>query len=186
MASALRPLYEAVAVDPVTGPFFEEIEALKASTAGTPVAVPVGCDGTADDITPGGTDDPAALNGSYQFEWTMQELMDEAGADERDARGNDGVFTVTFEDGTFDMVWEQDPANPCGGAYGIDGDRVVLVAATDLDLWTCGGESLGKVVLDARWTLEGDQLVFTDFVVSPEPDVTWFTRVFLSRPLTKI
>ena len=78
------------------------------------------------------------------------------------------------------------PDDPCGGTYAVSGNRVQLVAATDVATWTCGGDSLGDLVLDATWTLEGDQLVLSDFVLSPQPDITWWNAGYFSKPMTRI
>ena len=95
-------------------------------------------------------------------------------------------LVLILQDGTFDMVWQDLPDDSCGGTYGVSGDRVQFVAADDLATWTCGGESLGMLVLDAAWSLEGDQLVLSDFSVSPEPDITWWNAGFFSKPLTRV
>ena len=95
------------------------------------------------------------------------------------------MFTLTLDDGTFDMVWDNFPDDRCGGTYGVTDDRVQFVSSSDLAAWTCGGESLGKTIMDAAWRLD-DQLVFTDFVLSDRPDITWWNSGFFSKPLTRV
>jgi hypothetical protein len=185
MVATLQPVYDALTADATASSMLAEIEAIKETVTPIPPSAPDDCV-AAPAVVAAGTDDPAAINGSYQLEWTVDELMSDLGADQDTANGNAGPFVLTFEDGRFDMVWQNSPDAPCGGTYGVSGERVQLVAATDPVTWTCGGESLGDLVVDAAWSLEGDQLVLSDFVRSPEPDITWWNAGFLSKPLTRI
>jgi hypothetical protein len=185
LVAALRPVYDTLAADASAGAILADIEALKPSVSATSLSTPDECT-DAPAGTAVGTDDPAVLNGSYTLEWTVEELMTQFDADEGTARGNDGPFVLTLEDGTFEMVWQDISEDSCGGTYGVSGDRVQFLAADDLAIWTCGGESLGTLVLDAAWSLEGDQLVLSDFALSPEPDITWWNAAFFSKPLTRV
>ncbi len=185
MDAALQPIYDAIAADATTGPMLVEIQELKSAVNPSVPSVPADCV-AAPAVSAAGTDDPSVLNGAYEFEWTVDELMSELDADEGTARGNAGSFVLTFDDGTFDMVWQDIPDDPCGGTYAVSGNRVQLVAATDVATWTCGGESLGDLVLDAMWTLDGDQLVLSDFVLSPQPDITWWNAGYFAKPLTRV
>jgi TRAP-type C4-dicarboxylate transport system substrate-binding protein len=185
MVAALQPVYEAIAADATAGPMLVEIQHMKSALKATVPAVPADCV-AAPAVSAAGSDDPSVLNGAYEFEWTVDELMSELDADEGTARGNAGPFVLTFDDGTFNMVWQDIPDDPCGGTYAVSGNRVQLVAATDVATWTCGGESLGDLVVDAMWTLDGDQLVLSDFVLSPQPDITWWNAGYFSKPLTRV
>ena len=105
-------MYTQLASDADTAALIAEIEALKATVAVEPLTIPDGCTGAA--ATPEAVeleagDDPSVLNGSYQLEWTADELVEASGGEitERDARINAGVFVLTFEDGTFDQVFER-------------------------------------------------------------------------------
>ena len=114
LREAVEPVYTQLSSDADTAALIAEIEALKATVAVEPLAIPDGCTGQA--ATPEAVeseaeeseagDDPSVLNGSYQLEWTAEELVEASGGEitERDARNNAGVFVLTFEDGTFDQV----------------------------------------------------------------------------------
>jgi hypothetical protein len=186
MLEELQPVYDVLTADPFTSELLAEITAMKETVTPAKPSVPENCRGQIEETTAAGSDDPSVLDGSYQLEWTVADLMDVTGVDESTARKNDGVFTLTLDDGTFDMVWENSPDDPCGGTYVVTGDRVQFVASNDLEAWTCGAESLGTTIMDAAWRLEGDQLVFTDFVLSDQPDITWWNAGFFSKPLTRV
>ena len=91
-------------------------------------------------------DDPSVLNGSYQLEWTAEELIEASGGEitERDARDNAGVFVLTFEDGTFDQVLSGPFPGSCPGTYTVTGNRVTMVASSDIAEWECGGDTSGS------------------------------------------
>jgi hypothetical protein len=61
-----------------------------------------------------------------------------------------------------------------------------MVASSDPAEYECGNEDLGAVIVDATWELTEQGLQLSDFVISEEPGVTWFTEVHLSKPLTKV
>jgi TRAP-type C4-dicarboxylate transport system substrate-binding protein len=192
LREAVEPVYTELASDADTAALIAEIEALKATVSDESLSIPEGCTGAA--ATPEAVeleagDDPSVLNGSYQLEWTAEELVEASGGDitERDARKNAGHFVLTFEDGTFGQVWSTPPATgSCPGTYTVTGNRVTMVASSDSAEWDCGRADLGRVIVDATWELTSDQLILSDFVLSDQPDVTWWFALYLSKPLTRI
>lgn len=76
-----------------------------------------------------GTDDPSVLTGMYHVEWMIDGLV-ALGWPEDLASGNAGVIVLTFDDGTFDQVWETGASagDSCTGTYAISGSRLTMVA----------------------------------------------------------
>ena len=147
-------MYTELKSDAATAALIAEIEALKGTVAVESLTIPEGCTGSA--ATPEAVeleagDDPSVLNGSYQLEWTADELVEASGGDitEGDARNNAGVFVLTFEDGMFGQVFSGPDADRCPGTYTVTGNRVTMVASSDIAEWGCGGDSLGRVIVDA-------------------------------------
>jgi TRAP-type transport system periplasmic protein len=192
LREAVEPVYTQLASDADTAALIDEIEALKATVAVEPLTIPDGCTGQA--ATPEAVeleagDDPSVLNGSYRLEWTADELVEASGGDitEREARKNAGVFVLTFEDGTFGQVWSTPPAtDSCPGTYTVTGNRVTMVASSDIAEWGCGGDTLGVLLVDAAFQVTDDGLLLTDFALSDTPDVTWWNALYLSKPMTRI
>ena len=133
-------------------------------------------------------DDPSVLNGVYQIDWSHEDLAEASGATEEMVEANDGVFTLTFSDGCFNMVWEDNPGH-CAGAYTVTANRVSMVAALLRDDWGCGDYLLGDEFLDAVWELTEDQLTLSDFVSFDhvEPIDDHFIAVHLgTKPLVRV
>jgi TRAP-type C4-dicarboxylate transport system substrate-binding protein len=188
LRQAVQPVYDQLAGDATTAELLTEIEALKATLTPHPIVIPPGCAGKAAAVeTPvaEGTDDPSVLDGSFRFEWTVDELI-AIGATPHDAQINSGGFVLTFANGQFDQTLDNVPADHCRGTYGISGNRITMVASSHLADWDCGGDSLGALLLDAAWRLDGNQLTFSDFVHDPESGVMSWNAVYLTKPLTKI
>ena len=81
------------------------------------------------------SDDPAVLDGAFEIRWTDQQFEDAlaAPASRRSERirlpadGYPGTYTVTFDDGRFDIVHDEKGVF-CTGSYTVTGDRVQLFA----------------------------------------------------------
>jgi TRAP-type C4-dicarboxylate transport system substrate-binding protein len=188
LRDAVQPVYDVLDDDPVTAGHLEQIEALAASAPPDELTIPEGCTGAAstpEDADVAGTDDPSALNGSYRLDWTVDELM-AGGAPEDIARGNDGGFVLTLRDGSFDQTWDNEPNDTCPGKYAVSGDRITMVATSDITEWDCGNDTLGVQLLDAQWSLTNDQLALSNFVRSDEPDITWWTSLYFSKPMSRV
>jgi TRAP-type transport system periplasmic protein len=191
LREAVEPVYTQLKSDADTAALIAEIEALKATVVVEPQTIPEGCTAsaaTAEVIEPEAVDEPSILNGSYQLEWTAEELMEASGGavDERLARGNAGVFVLRFEDGAFDQVLSGPSPASCPGTYTVTENRVTMVASSDIAEWDCGGDSLGVLLVDAAFEVTDDGLLLTDFVRSETPDVTWWNALYLSKPMTRI
>jgi len=133
-------------------------------------------------------DDPSVLNGVYELNWSYEDLAEASGLPEEDVELNDGLFTLLFSDGCFNWVWEEDP-EPCGGAYTVTDNRILMVATLLRDDWDCGDDLLGDEVVDAAWELSDDQLTLSNFVPIEHLDdfVNDFFAVFLgTKPLTRV
>ena len=133
-------------------------------------------------------DDPSVLNGVYEIDWSYEDLAEASGLPEDDVEVNDGLFTLTFTDGCFSMVWQEDP-EPCAGAYTVTGNRVSMVATLLRDDWDCGDDLLGDEFVDAAWELSDDQLTLSDFFPMDHLDdvLNDFFAVFLgTKPLIRV
>lgn len=135
------------------------------------------------------SDEP--LQGVWMVEWDEDDLYMALGGDNNPearilARANAGRQHLVFEDGRFEIVYVDQGGDVCPGTYEIDGDRLVLTATQDPKEWHCGSDSLGQLVMDARWERESDQLALTDWRLSERPAIDWFSKaVFGSRPLQR-
>jgi len=107
-------------------------------------------------------DDPNVLNGVYQVDWSYEDLAEATGLTGDIVEGNDGLITVTFFDGCFSLVWEEEPAL-CAGAYIVSGDRISMVATLRRADWGCGDDLLGDEFVSAAWELNEDNLTLSDF-----------------------
>ncbi len=191
LRAAVEPVYDELEADAATAAYLAEIEEMAEGAAPDGFAIPDGCTGPApgpDDEVALGTDDPAVLNGTFTFEWTVDELHQIEWMTEDMAVDNAAVLELTFEDGRYDMVWTTgaDPGASCPGRYGVTGDRLVMVATSDITEWDCGGDSLGLRVVDATWELAGDTLTLSEFTLPDEPDVSWFNATYMAKPMTRI
>ena len=185
LRAAVQPVYDGLSEDSATAGYLSEIEQLQTATAPDDLAVPDECRAGAPATgTAEGLDGSSVVNGTYRIEWTAEELIELTGIDERTARGNDGGYVLTLADGGFTQTWDDQPGDACAGTYSVSGNRIALVAASDLAEWDCGGDSLGVQVVDAAWELRNGQLILSDFVVANEVDVTWWYAAYLSKPLT--
>jgi TRAP-type transport system periplasmic protein len=186
LRAAVQPIYDGLAEDAATAGYLSEIEQLKETTAPDEVAVPDECRAGEAPMTATAeaADESGVLNGSYRLEWTVEELIDLTGIDERTARGNDGGYVLTLEDGAFTQTWDDQPGVACAGTYTVSGDRVALVAASDLTEWDCGRDGLGQLLADASWELTNGQLILSDFALTDARDITLWNAAYLSKPMT--
>jgi hypothetical protein len=85
---------------------------------------------------------------------------------------------LTFENGTFEDRAVNEPG-ACAGTYETDAGRVRVI----LDAGSCGGDG-ESILFDALWTLDGDQLRFTD--IENEAADNNAQLIFGSTPWTKV
>ena len=120
------------------------------------------------DISPAESEFP---EGTYRMEITAGFLM-AAGVDRPTAVEHAGTWTLTFKAGQFQE-------GTCLGTYSVQDDRLEIVLGSK-----CGDASSG-VLFSAGWTLEDDQLQFTDVRSGHGSDLLVVT-LFGGQPFTKI
>jgi WD40 repeat protein len=130
-----------------------------------------------------GADDPAMLNGTYEVSWTKQQFntaFDRAGAPRivgtRTVEVDyPGTYTLTFDDGRFDIVHDELGAF-CTGSYDVTGERVHFFAERSESLSGC----LPGRFLEAEYTLTDRQLRFDGVTAHPIDAV-----LFADQPLKR-
>jgi TRAP-type C4-dicarboxylate transport system substrate-binding protein len=172
---AAASVYAKIEQNDTTRGLIEHIRGLKAEMPEPDAVQP--CGPAAEPVDPGG--DQSASDGSfpegvYRMEMTA-ELLTEAGVDRINAIEHAGVWTLTFKDG-------QDVLGDCpGSTYAVEADRVTIQMGQGGGCGTAGG----KVLFSAAWTLDGDQLQFTD-VQSGHGGDQLMAALFGGQPFTKI
>jgi len=203
LRDAVEPVYQQLRTDPLTAELIDNIQKMKTSMPVSEPVIPDACTGEPDDreAVAEGTDDPSVINGSYRIEWEADELFDvfwkgglsQAPADQIEdikaaSADNAGVVSLLFSDGQFEQVYGTGfySGDQCNGTYAISGNRITMVASSDPAEWQCSNEDLGRKFVDATWELTDQGLVLSDFILSDEPDITWWNAGFLSKPLRKV
>jgi len=111
--------------------------------------------------------------GVYYMERTSDEMLAH-GASPEQAVSDLQTFTMTFDNGTWLGVTN---ATDCPGTYTVDAGRVAVVC------------TIAGPMFEANWTLDGDQLLFTNVVAdggSPEVTDDPFWEWYWAGPLTRI
>jgi hypothetical protein len=131
-----------------------------------------------------GTDDPGVLDGTYEVGWTDEQFdvaFDQTG--EPRVAGTrtvadvyPGIYTLTFDDGRFDIEHDRLGAF-CTGNYEVTGDRVVLFAERTEPQFGCNP---GRY-LDARFTITDGELSFDAAIANPIDAV-----LFADEPLARV
>jgi hypothetical protein len=140
---------------------------------------------------PDGAGNPAVLNGSYEVRWSAEQFdtaLAAAGEPKTavsratasrfmsGADGFPGTYTVTFDDGRFDIAHDRTGAY-CTGSYAATGDRVRLVAERrDSQLGCLPGR-----FLDATFVVNDDGLAFSATTAHPVDAV-----LFAGRRLARV
>jgi WD40 repeat protein/DNA-binding SARP family transcriptional activator len=131
---------------------------------------------------PDGPGSTAVLNGSYEVRWTKAEFdaeLEAAGEPRAYGRATAhdyaGIYTVTFDDGRFDIVHTESGAY-CTGSYSVTGDRVRMFGErTDTPIGCPPGR-----FLDATFDLSDHELVF-DATTTHPVDAVLFAGQRLAR-----
>jgi TRAP-type C4-dicarboxylate transport system substrate-binding protein len=208
LRDAVEGVYQQLRTDALTAELIDQIGQMRMSIPVSEPVIPDGCTGEPGDTEAAaeGKDDPSVINGSYRIEWSADELFDAlvggtflppVPADdaellasiEKEATNNAGVVIFIFNDGHFDNTYETGffAGDHCNGTYAISGNRITMVASSDPAEWQCGNEDLGRTFVDAAWELNDQGLLLSDFLLSEEPDITWWNRVFLgAKPLVRV
>lgn len=180
---AVEPAYAELEQDEATAAMIDQIRTLSEQVEGTKRAViPCGTGG-ADQATPGASPAEAAFaEGVYRTEITADFLMD-AGVDQATAFNHAGVWTLTFDGG--DLVIHEvntatGEAHESSGVYCVEDGRISLGLLGEPPI----GEACGDF-WSAGWTLDGDQLQFTDIQSGHGSDLLIETQ-FGGQPFTKI
>jgi hypothetical protein len=133
--------------------------------------------------SPNDAGNPAVLNGSYEVGWTAEQFdtaLAAAGEPKIAGRstlaGYPGSYTVTFDDGRFDIAHDE-TGTYCTGSYAVTGDRVRLVAERRASPLGCPP---GRF-LDANFVLTDDRLAFSAATAHPVDAI-----LFASRRLARI
>jgi TRAP-type C4-dicarboxylate transport system substrate-binding protein len=179
---AAASVYARLEQDETTRDLIERIRQLKADMP-EPGAVEA-CESPSQDVvdsSEGEADDLSTFpDGVYRMEITA-EFLEEAGVDRPTAFEHAGVWTVTFDDGRF--VDASGGGDGCpGSTYSVEGARVTIQLGPD---GADCGTAAGQVLFSAGWTLDGDQLRFTDVQSGHGPDLLTAT-LFGGQPFTKI
>jgi TRAP-type C4-dicarboxylate transport system substrate-binding protein len=172
---AAASVYAQIEQNETTRDLIEHIRKLKAEMPEPGAAEP--CGPAADAVDPGREDaasDGSFPEGVYRMEMTA-ELLTEAGVDRINAIEHAGTWTLTFKDG-------HDVLGDCpGSTYAVEGDHVTIQMGQGVGCGTAGG----KVLFSAAWTLDGDQLQFTDVQSGHGADLL-IAALFGGQPFTKI
>lgn len=174
MQAAVAPVYAELERDETTKELIERIQAIKAELPPPPEIAPCEPVATATTSPPEAAGTEIEFpEGVYRMEITAEFLM-AAGVDRASAFEHAGTWTLTFEDGRFQE-------GTCVGTYSVNDGRVETVLGTDPQCGTAASE----VLFSAGWTLEDDQLQFTDVLSGHGSDLLVET-LFGGQPFTKI
>jgi hypothetical protein len=170
---AAQPVYRELEQDQTTKELIARLRALRQEAPAVGAAV-APCGGGAPVVAAPAGDAAAFPEGVYRMEMTA-EVLTAAGVDEPTAHEHAGIWTLTFEDGKF-------LEGRCPGTYTVDGGRVTITLA---ELPEPCGDAAGNVLYSAAWTLDGDQLRFTDVRSGHGSDLL-VPALFGSTPFTRI
>ena len=130
------------------------------------------------------SDDPAVLDGAFEIRWTDQQFENALAAAGEPTFGTirlpqdgyPGTYTVTFDEGRFDIVHDEKGVF-CTGSYTVTGDRVQMFAERREWLFGCPP---GRF-LNATFALADDALTLTNAIAHPVDEV-----LLTSQPLTRL
>jgi Bacterial extracellular solute-binding protein, family 7 len=186
LVEATGPVYSELEADAATAAMITRIRALAeevgpgepitACTYESPVTLPPDPAETTGESSPDAAEFP---EGTYRMEITAEFLID-AGVDQASAFNHHGTWTLTFDDGTLigsDVNASTGKVSEGRGVYCVEDGRVSLGLLGQPpecgDFWSAG------------WTLEGDQLQFTD-VQSHHGSDLLIETLFGGQPFTRI
>ena len=180
LRSAITPVIDQLADDPITGPLLEQIQGVAAEHGGPDVPnVPESCRAAAaeDELGPVPEEVSSLPNGLYRAEITLADV-EAAGAS--NGPGWTGTWTLEVSDGTYALTCTplEDPGRDCGNTVTDDvldagylrgpEDTVYFVYDAELhsQLSDCGSRCTPQPTYRVTWALDGDTLRFSD--LSPE------------------
>ena len=181
---AVQPVYTELEQDPTTRALIEQIRALQESTGAEPATVePCGPDSVAPSAAAGG-ESAAFPEGVYRAR-VPTEVFLEAGVNEADANYHAGVWTLIFAAGRLtvtDINHSTGQKHTDTGTYCVKDGRIGLGLAAFAKE---GSDAPCDPFWDAGWTVDGDQLRFTDVRAEGTYPLLVAT-IFGSRPFTRI
>jgi TRAP-type C4-dicarboxylate transport system substrate-binding protein len=184
LRTAFAPVVERLAADPVDGPILAELQAIAAEHPGPePLDIPDSCREAATPTTAGvevPKDVSGLPNGTYRVTITAGDV--EAAGITNDG-GWTGVWTMTIEDGTYQMSCRpvENPVKDCGGSSAYEGaleagyirgtgNVVYFVYDAELHSALTRCATTPEVAppchplptYSVTWSLDGDLLTFSD------------------------
>jgi TRAP-type C4-dicarboxylate transport system substrate-binding protein len=204
---SFQPYLEQLAVDSASGPLLEEIQALGAEHPNPDVpAVPASCaeEPTAREVVFG--EPPTSVaelpDGIYRVENTIDDVT---AAGQSNGSGWTGTWTLTIEDGTWQLTCRPVdlPDRDCGNSGLADvpleagdargsGDTLYLLPDPELMATLTGcqlpvsndaGHCYETVSHRMTWSLDGEQLTFRDYA---SDDPGWIDWIYLLKPWQKV
>jgi TRAP-type C4-dicarboxylate transport system substrate-binding protein len=179
------PLYDTLTRDPATKHLIEQIQAIKADLPAAPAVAP--CEPQTTQTTQNSTDavtEPGGEfpDGTYRAKITAATLR-KYGVTSATITDLAGVWTMTFDNGTF-------TGSDVNAASGFEHTDHGVYCAADghislgLDFPGIGKQCGGFWTAD--WTLDGDQLRFTDLVSATNDPDRRIEAIFASTPFTRV
>jgi len=176
--AAASVVYNDLAADVQTQDFIDRIRGVAGRIGPAPATVePCG--------SPAGTGEPVRATGDfpdgvYRKEITFEQLV-AAGIDRPTAQNHTGTWTIGFRNGVFSDLGSGTDGCP-GSTYTISEGRIsVQLGPVGRDC----GDAAGKVLFEAAWSLEDDQLRFVDVRSGHGSDLL-IANLFGGAPWTKI
>ena len=178
--AAAQPMMADLREDAATKALIDRIGTLAQGISAEPTDVAPCGPPTAETPSPGPSAPPAEAvefpEGVYRKTVTTEFLMSQ-GIDRATAENHSEIVTFTFRDGQFLL-----PGCP-NSTYEVAGDRIIVTLGP---IGPDCGSAAGVVLFDARWTLDGDQLLFTDVQAGDGRVNPLGSALFGSQPFTKL
>jgi TRAP-type C4-dicarboxylate transport system substrate-binding protein len=177
---AVQPVVSDLRHDPTTKSLIDRIGALARGIGAEDTEV-AACERLAADTLRPDPSVPTAATvefpeGVYRKTVTAEFLVSQ-GIDRPTAENHAGTWTLTFRDGQF-----LDPGCPDSTYEVIDGRIIVTLGPVGRGC----GSAAGNVLFTAGWTLDGDQLLFTDVRAGDGSPNPLGSALFGRQPLTKL
>ncbi len=153
LEASVRPVRDELSTDPVTRRIIERIEQLESQMDASAEPEVAACGEPPGAAT--ASTSQTKIDGVYRYEVTDEELREHGVSDPGDVAENHGVYTYTFDRGTW--CWEQRAPNRLGnpddcGTFKLDGDRMTYQlqdGATEIYAWKLvDGRNLKLEVLE--------------------------------------
>jgi TRAP-type C4-dicarboxylate transport system substrate-binding protein len=177
---AVRPVYNQLEQDAATKAMIAQIRSLSRQVEPAQTAIQPCEPKTTGPAATAGHASTAFPEGVYRMEMPAEFLI-QAGVDRPTAYNHAGIWTLTFKDGQFRDSQFRDPGCP-GSTYSVEAGRITVKLGQSRP--GCG-TAAGRVLFSATWTLQGDELRFSDVRSGHGSDLLIRT-LFGGKPFTKI